>query len=378
MCSSPRVRFAWRAALLAFGIGLTAACVDDVVLPNQELTAECGNGIVEPGEECDVASPGCVACQLAPMWTCTPEGCSTTCGDGVVGDGDACSSPKREAACDMTGYWAARQSTYLREPVLGGLQISSNWFFFRLEQEGDGFQVEEALDCGILVSGAATVRYTSESLRSILYASRMDGDEARPARRGTSRAVPGGCAVSLDRWYAVRGLSDAFLPPDFLEEPELSSLRPLPVVTDPTKTPAHVEGAIDPDGDGIPGLAFQIEGLASGIRNSAQRDWKEFATPEGASVPASAISFSIPGAFDLEESVLGVSECRSACGLLASVARVADDIAPRITFSYIGRDLDGARVQKVARNAPRASLEDDLATCANIRLLLPHDPAPPR
>lgn len=369
------MRFSLRVTCLAAVV--TAACVEDVVLPDAEVTAECGNGIVEPGEGCDVTSPGCVACTVAPAWTCTADGCTTTCGDGVLGSDATCSSPRREADCAMTGYWAARQTTYLREPILGGLQVSSNWFFFRVEQEADAFQVREALDCGILVTGSATVRYTPESLRSIIHGSRMDGGGDRPARGGTSRAVPGGCAVSFDRWYAVRGASDAFLPSDFLAKPELASLPALPSVKDPVATTESPAGAIDPDGDGLPGLSFQVEGLASGVRNSAQRDWKEFSTPAGASVPAGAISFGVPGAFDLQENVLRVSECGTACGLLTSVARVAQDIPPRIVFSYVGRDLGGPRVSEVARRAPREDIAEDLATCANVRLILPHDPAAP-
>jgi hypothetical protein len=351
-----------------------AACVEDVVLPDQQITAVCGNGVVEQGEECDVTSPGCVGCAVAPTYSCTPEGCATTCGDGVIGEGDACASPRREEACAMTGYWAARQSTYLRDPILGGLQVSSAWFFFRLEQDGDAFVVRESLDCGLLVTGTATVRYTPGSLRAVLYAGAMDGTTGLAARRGTARATSGGCAVSFDRWYAVRGATDAYLPPDFLAKPALDSLPALPEVRDPAGT-AVPDGATDPDGDGAPGLAFQIEGIASGVRNSAQRDWKEFATPSGSAVPAQAMSFSLPGGFDLQESVLRVSACGTACGLIMQVATVAHDIPARILFAYVGRDLDGARVRQVAAGAPRGDVDGDLATCANVRLLLPHDPA---
>lgn len=364
--------------VLAVAVALvSAACVDDVVLPSAEVTAECGNGVVEPGEACDVPSPGCVACAVVPTWSCTKSGCTTTCGDGVIGSGASCASPKREAACDLSGYWAARQSTYLRETILGGLQVSSNWFFFRLEQEGERFRVAEALDCGIFVSGAASVRYTPAGLRAVLYANRMDGEPGRPARGGTSRVVPGGCAVALDRWYAVRGLASTFLPADFTAHPDLASLPPLPTVKDPVATSERPEGAIDPDGDGIPGLAFQISGLAAGVRNSAQRDWKEFATPTGASVPAHAMTIVIPGAFDLQESVLRVTDCGSACGLLASVARVAQDIPARLALTWVGRTLDGPRTRSVVHAAPRADVDADLATCAAARLLLPHDPSVP-
>lgn len=354
----------------------SAACVHDVVLPDREVTATCGNDVVEPGEDCDVASPGCVECKILPTWTCTREACSPICGDGVVG-GPGCADARREVECEMTGYWAGRQSTYLREPILGGLQVSSNWFFFRLEQEGDAFVVRESLDCGILVTGSATVRYTPSAARAILYASAMDGSSGRPARRGTSRPVPGGCVVSFDRWYAVRGAEDALLPPDFLAKPDLASLPPLPAVQDPATSTESPPGAVDPDGDGHPGIAFQIEGLVSGVRNSAQRDWKEFATPNGASVPGGALSFEMPGAFDLQENVLRVTECGTGCGLLRSLGRVATDIPPRILFSFVGKSLDGARVRRIARSAPRVSLEEDLATCARIRQLLPHDPSTP-
>jgi hypothetical protein len=365
-----------RLACLVASIALTA-CVHDVVLPNQEITATCGNGLLEPGEGCDVESPGCVACVVAPTWACTPGGCTVGCGDGVVSDSGACASPRRETACGMTGYWAARQSAYLRETILGGIQVSSNWFFFRLAQDGDAFRVVEALDCGILVTGNATVRYTPASLRAIIHDSGMDGSHGHPARAGVSREVPGGCAVSFARWYAVRGLAESFLPADFLARPELSSLAKLPTVPDPAVMSGTPEGALDADGDGAPGLAFQIEGIAAGVRNSAQRDWKEFAVPAGASVRAAALSFDVQGSFDLQESVLRVSECGSACGLISSVARPAQDIPPRMTFAYVGRDLDGSRVSQVATRAPGADLGDDLATCANVRLLLPHDSAVP-
>jgi len=362
-----------RALLIGTGTLATIGCVHDIVLPDQEVTALCGNGIVEPGETCDLASPGCVECTVAPTWTCSASGCTTTCGDGVVGGDASCSSPRREDACTMTGYWAVRESTYLREPILKGLQSSSNWYFFRIEQVGDVFTVREAIDCGILVTGNATARYTPASMKVILHAGPMSGSAGRPARRGGARSVAGGCAVSFDRWYSVRGASDAFLPDDFLARPALATLPPLPSVKDPTSGLESPAGATDADADGIPGLSFRVEGLAAGIRNAAQRDWKEFATPDGAAVPANALSFRVPGSFELQENVLRVTECGTACGLLTSVARVAQDVTPSITFYWVGRDLDGPRVRQVAKKAPGTSVEDDLTTCANVRLLLPHE-----
>ena len=53
------------------------------------------------------------------------------------------SDPKHQEALATLARFAkqsgkadeARESTYLRETILGGLQISSNWFFLRFEQE---------------------------------------------------------------------------------------------------------------------------------------------------------------------------------------------------------------------------------------------------
>ncbi|MBX3188144.1 MAG: hypothetical protein KF819_14075 [Labilithrix sp.] len=353
-------------------------CVHDVVLPSAEVTAVCGNGVVEPGEACDVESPGCVACAVVPTWSCTTEQCTSTCGDGVVSTDADCRAPRREVdGCDMSGYWAARETTYLRETILGGIQTSSHWFFLRLVQEGESFRFAEEIDCGLLVTGSATVRYAPAARRAVIYSNRMDGGGDRPARRGVSRKADGGCSVSFDRWYAVRGADPALLPPDFNARPALATLPPLPAVRDPLAAGENPEGAVDPDADGNPGLGFQISGIASGVRSAAQRDWKEWTTPAGASVPAAAMTVVVPGAFDLEENVLRVLDCGLSCGLLTTPARVAQDLTARITLGFVGRSIDGPRVAQVASAIPRTDLDADLATCANVRLLLPHDASPP-
>jgi hypothetical protein len=351
---------------------MLVGCVHDVVLPDAMVSPVCGNGAVEPGEQCDVASPGCVACAVVPTWSCTASACAPICGDGVT-----CGSFRRETDCDMTGYWAARETNATRESVLGGLQTSSNWFLYRFQQEGDGFVVAESLDCGVHVTGSATVDYTPGTLRGLLYRSRMDAGSPRGPRKGTSSAVPGGCAVSLERWYRVRGAVESFLPGDFASKPPLASLPPLPTVTDPVNSLDAPAGAEDPDGDGIPGAAYLITGIANGIRNSAQRDWKEFGTALGASVPAGSLSFEIPGAFDLQESIFRVTECGSGCGLLAAQARVAQDIPPRLAFAFLGTSLAGPRVAAVVAGRPRSELGLDLSTCARVRLVLPHVPHVP-
>jgi hypothetical protein len=361
------------ATLVALG-ALVAACAEDVVLPDLAVDPVCGNGIREPAEECDVESPGCVLCTVVPTWRCTGDGCSQQCGDGVLGDGAECQNPHRDAMCDLTGFWAVRETDYTRDNVVNAIQVSSNWFLYRLAQTGDDFMIVESLDCGLRVTGSAGVDYSPGMLRAALYLNRMDLAAPRGPRRGTSRAEGGGCSITLDRFYRLRGLAEEFLPADFGAKPALASLRPLPKVNDPVNGREVPVGAIDPDGDGIPGAAFSVTGFVAGIRNSAQRDWKEYATKVPA--PAGAVTLSVPGAFDVEESVLRVTQCGRGCGLLASGASPAN-LPGRLTMTFIGKDLEGTRVSRVVSAKPREDIEADLTTCGHVRLLLPHDASTP-
>jgi len=135
-------------------------------------------------------------------------------------------------------------------------------------------------------------------------------------------------------------------------------------------------GATDPDGDGYPGIATQISGLVSGIRDSAQRVWKQYATVQGTPVAAGALTFMVPGAFDLQENVLHVSQCGTSCPLLTTAAN-ATKHPVSITFSFIGKTLGSSRVSSAVEGTPGKNVDADLTTCANLRLILPHDPTAP-
>ncbi|HEY1692788.1 MAG TPA: hypothetical protein VGG39_11535 [Polyangiaceae bacterium] len=375
--------------VLVLVLGVAAvACVKDVVQPDVGAEAVCGNGVVDPGEGCDVASPGCVDCQVAAGWACASDTCTPTCGDGVVGTGPSCANPHRDTDCDMTGYWAVSETDYTCDDLFHQPQTSSNWYLYHLTQTGDDFVVDQELDCGIHVTGSATIDYTAASFKALLYTNAMDGSAAdagaaadggagvaRPPRHGTSAATAGGCAVTLDRWYKIAGVDESYLPPDFSAKPDLSSLTPLPSVSDPVNDPDDPPGAIDPDGDGFPGIGIQITGIVNGLRDSAQRNWKEYTTT-GSPVPAAALQFDVPGAFDLQENILHVSQCGTGCALLDTGAAVSK--APgKITFAFVGRTLGSARVAPVVAGLPRQSVAADLTTCQNVQQALPHETTAP-
>jgi hypothetical protein len=323
-----------------------------------------------------VAGPGCSGCLVVADWVCSATACHPLCGDGVVGTGPDCAQAHRDTGCDVTGYWAARETNYTRDTLIGSVQTSSSWFLLRLQQTGQDFQVVEALDCGTHTTGTATADGTPGTLRGLIYRNRMDAAPHGP-RHGSSTATGGGCTIALDRWYDVRGVQDSFLPPDFATHPDLASLPPLPSEADPVTATDTPPGSDDPDGDGIPGVASQVSGFVTGIRNEAQRDWKEYASVPGRPVTAGALTFSVPGGYDLQQNVLRVTECGTACSLIAAGARAAQDIPSRITLSFIGKAPGGPRVTQAVLAPPHQDLNEDLTTCGRMKVILPHDPSVP-
>ena len=372
---------------------LVLACTHDVVLPNTGTTDTCGDGVVGPDEECDPAnpSPGCTNCLVTPGWKCVDNNCFYPCGDGISGDGQFCQNATKDTACDMTGWWLARENDSVVDAILGAPQPASTWYLYRFTQSGPTFQIEQAIHCGFHVTGSATVDYTPGSIRGLLYENDPTVSGPHP-RYGTFQLQGSACTFTFNRHYRIRGGQTPLLPADFTTHPALSTLPPLPYEDDPLHpTGQHLQYQEDTDGDGWPGIASQITGLASGIRESTQRDFKEYATsppgnfvPGGETVPPNSIQFTVHGNWDLQESVLEVHDCgesadggEGVCGLIKTPGNPNDArFPPRITMRYLGSTLTSPRVASVVLSDPGVSADLDVETCANVRIALPHDPVP--
>jgi hypothetical protein len=275
----------------------------------------------------------------------------------------------------MSGFWAVRETVYLRDDVLQEVQVSSNWYLYEISQTGADFQIDSELDCAAHVTGTVTVDYPPATLHGLIWENPEDGtDPIRGKRHGTSTPASGGCAVTLDPWYFARGVTEAYLPTSFASQEPLASLEPLPTVVDAISGDVFPAGATDPTTAGIPGVGTVLSGgLASGIRYAAQRTSMWFASTS--SVAASALQIVVPGTFALNENVLRVIECGDSCFALTIGANPATNayLAPFSTWQFIGKTLGSARVAPIVMAAPRNDITLDLETCANVRQMLPHD-----
>jgi cysteine-rich repeat protein len=105
------------------------------VLDWEESTTLCGNGVLDPGEECDdgasASGDGCsTGCTIDSGWTCsgTPSICTSACGDGVIAVGveecdegytpavnyDGCS-----ATCQTEAGWVCTGTPSVCTPATG-------------------------------------------------------------------------------------------------------------------------------------------------------------------------------------------------------------------------------------------------------------------
>jgi hypothetical protein len=274
-------------------------------------------------------------------------------GEGGTTRPDA-GEPPADPECDATGLWAVKQLT--RSVALGLGQFANYWYFFQLEQHGEVVRVVRHVDCDIYVEGSVVVRISAATRRA------LHGQNSQTSRGASMRrADDGQCALRFERFWSVRGADEArFLPTPRSSAASAAELRSsLPLPSSP-----RTDGAEDVEADGQLGIAWQITGIASGTRNTIQRDVTEWTTDATHTITP-ALDFTSPlvlrGYFDNDENVMHATS-----SLLASVA-VADQTAEhRVTFRFLGRDQDDVRAQAVLD-------ADDDVMCQRIVALIPRE-----
>jgi hypothetical protein len=185
---------------------------------------------------------------------------------GTSVSGDTAAAP---AGCDLGGRWLVVQRVLAT--AIGQQQAAHTWYYFEIQQQGAEVTVTRGLHCGFDV-----IKKTS-------LAASVDSSAAWPAllqrnsssgRRGRFVAEGGGCRLTLDREYVVRGATLPFY---------LDPARPLPDRM--AMGGAGMPGWEDWDGDGNPGISLKVSSsLASGTLYTCQRDWTIYdgATAAGA------------------------------------------------------------------------------------------------
>lgn len=267
---------------------------------------------------------------------------------GADGSGDAAGTDP----CDLTGLWAVKGSFYARDSLFSSSQLSNNWFFLELEDDGENVRIVDGWDCGIRVEGAASVTITEETTEALRQRNSQVG------RSGVAVLDGDTCRIEFERWFWVRGGQTSLLPDDFSayhDDDALARLqdeRPLPTRDDLTN-------AEDTENDGQPGMAYQVGGAATGARHVVQRDWNQYATTADRVVrPADlADSFVVGADFDVREELLATTGCGAlGCGLIEAGSS-ADPAAPHCA--------------RFVRVDPSFAEESPIDTCFKVQELIP-------
>lgn len=178
-------------------------------------------------------------------------------GDGGPGGPDA---DVGDSPCDMSGVWIAEQHTV--SVALATDQLTTNWYYYRIEQTGDRFTIVDAMNCGFVVDGTTTVTLGDATLEALARQ-----EMAGPNRQGNYVENGDRCEFSLDRSYNIRGANKAQYLTDHwnVGDPD-KALTTFPAL------PSAPPGMEDWDGDDMDGITL-TSGL--GPRYVAQRDWNQ-------------------------------------------------------------------------------------------------------
>lgn len=258
----------------------------------------------------------------------------------------------KDPDCDMNGVWIGRQTTR-SEALLAG-QFANNWYYLEYAQSGEDVVVTKHANCGIEVQGSATVKLSRASAEAVLQHNTQVGRKGKMYKDASGR-----CHFEMERWWSARGVTEARFVPSprnaVLTLAQVAAATPLPV-------PARPDGAEDWENDGKLGLAVQISGILSGVRNTVQRDYTEWVTDSLRPVtPARDFTqdFDVRVTFVGEENLFDPTS-----GLLAQLAQPDAAARHRVTLRFLGRSASDPRAAALVK----ANIFD---TCQGVQAALP-------
>jgi hypothetical protein len=258
----------------------------------------------------------------------------------------------KDPDCDMNGIWAGRQTTR-SEALLAG-QFANNWYYLEYEQRGEDVVVTKHWNCGLEVQGSATVKVSRPTAEALLAHNSQVGRKGKMYKDTTGK-----CHFEMERWWSARGVTEArFVPTPrnaTLSLAQVAAATPLPV-------PARPDGAEDWENDGKLGMAVQISGILSGVRNTVQRDYTEWSTDSVHPV-VPALDFRQ----DLDVRVTFVGEevlFDPLSGLLAQLAQPDGAARHRVTLHFLGRSASDPRAAALLKPVV-------FDTCQGVQALLP-------
>lgn len=295
-------------------------------------------------------------------------GASGGTGGGAGGTGPDPSHVALDPECDMNGIWIADLVTVSEALLMP--QYANTFHYFEIEQDGADFVVTKHFNCGIEVQGTATVTLSVATTKALMTVSRQEG------RVGTMQLDGSTCAFDLDRYWALRGAEDSYKPTPQNSSESMAQVQaslPLPDSSAPA-------GAVEFEGDGIPGMALNVTGIVNGTRHSIQRDWhRGFSSPDYPVAPARdwPDPIVVQAQFEHEESVLSTTPSGDFTLAATSMPR-SNDGENRLRFRFLGRSADDPRYAAVVVGTdPEADPEGSHETCMNIRTELPFERARP-
>jgi hypothetical protein len=364
------------AGVLAFALLCACEAKDQVLTPDE---TDSGRGAATLGDASqpmvvDAAGPGVVpvivdaaqpldastgAVQVDAM-VASDTGSSPADATATVPDAapSADSGPVTHTAkdpdCDLNGVWIARQITV--SIALALEQFANNWYYLEFTQDGEDVVVTKHMDCGCVVRGAldlVRVEIPVATTRALIAHNSQVGRKGR-----FSKQADGTCALQIDKFWSVRGAKEETYVPtprnSDVTIQQLQAEKPLP-------TRAMVSATEDWDGDGQPGIAWVVMGVASGTRHSIQRDWTRWFSASGHQVTA-AMDFGdlrVRAEFANEEVVMAESSAS-----LRELSQADGSAQHSMTMRFLGRTRDDMRARGVIK-------ADDFDTCMAIQAALP-------